>query len=355
MTCPRKRGSVSRLRRLDPHVRVRAAGRRAPPGAPGVGGRRICSWRLRSGATSNRRPSGRHGEEKELQWDATAEGRDHRVRTVGEHDAIRPLDERAANADEPGGRRRMPLFGPVGRICIGLVSLTLALVFVAETVFRLVFGLPLLHDDIVVAQRARKATTEDLAIQLAVLIQKEDKDSIQRTIEAISSRDGEVTVGRYPPQLRRCLPPDCRPRPLLGPAEGRQADDHPRPRADLRRQGPLGHGRGELPLGRAEDRHGLGEAPARAAARGDRRRRLSALLLVHAPRARAPRSHQGDPRPRAQGARHTDRGRDRARHQRSRGAREPGVPRAARRGQGRPLGAPGVRDPVAAERARRRA
>jgi diguanylate cyclase (GGDEF)-like protein len=86
----------------------------------------------------------------------------------------------------------MPFFGPVGRICIGLVSLTLALVFVAETVFRLVFGLPLLHDDIVVAERARKATMEDLAIQLAVLIQKEDKDSIQRTIEAISSRDGEV-------------------------------------------------------------------------------------------------------------------------------------------------------------------
>ena len=59
------------------------------------GGRRMCSWRLRSGATSDRRPSGRHGEEKELQWDATAEGRDHRVRTVGEHEAIRPLDARA--------------------------------------------------------------------------------------------------------------------------------------------------------------------------------------------------------------------------------------------------------------------
>jgi len=81
----------------------------------------------------------------------------------------------------------MPFFGPVGRICIGLVSLTLFLIFVAD----LLFGV--LRDDVELAQRVRKGITEDMAIQLAVLIQKEDKDSIQRTIDALSSREGEIT------------------------------------------------------------------------------------------------------------------------------------------------------------------
>jgi diguanylate cyclase (GGDEF)-like protein len=81
----------------------------------------------------------------------------------------------------------MPFLGPVGRICIGLVSLTLFLIFVAD----LAFGV--LRDDVELAQRVRKGITEDLAIQLAVLIQKEDKDSIQRTIDALSSREAEIT------------------------------------------------------------------------------------------------------------------------------------------------------------------
>ena len=38
----------------------------------------------------------------------------------------------------------------------------------------------------------KRITAEDLAIQLAVLIQKDDKDSIQRTIDALSARDGEI-------------------------------------------------------------------------------------------------------------------------------------------------------------------
>jgi diguanylate cyclase (GGDEF)-like protein/PAS domain S-box-containing protein len=80
----------------------------------------------------------------------------------------------------------MPFFGPVGRICVGLVSLTLFLIFVAD----LVFGV--LRDDVELAQRVRKGITEDMAIQLAVLIQKEDKDSIQRTIDALSSREAEI-------------------------------------------------------------------------------------------------------------------------------------------------------------------
>jgi len=80
----------------------------------------------------------------------------------------------------------MPFFGPVGRICVGLVSLTLFLIFVAD----LLFGV--LRDDVELAQRVRKGITEDMAIQLAVLIQKEDKDSIQRTIDALSSREAEI-------------------------------------------------------------------------------------------------------------------------------------------------------------------
>src|SRR4030095_7528444 len=81
----------------------------------------------------------------------------------------------------------MPFFGPVGRICIGLVSLTLFLIFVADLAFRV------LRDDVQLAQRVRKGITEDMAIQLAILIQKEDKDSVQRTIDALSSREGEIT------------------------------------------------------------------------------------------------------------------------------------------------------------------
>jgi diguanylate cyclase (GGDEF)-like protein len=80
----------------------------------------------------------------------------------------------------------MPFFGPVGRICVGLVSLTLFLIFVAD----LIFGV--LRDDVELAQRVRKGITEDMAIQLAILIQKEDKDSIQRTIDALSSREAEI-------------------------------------------------------------------------------------------------------------------------------------------------------------------
>ncbi|HTO49672.1 MAG TPA: GGDEF domain-containing protein [Burkholderiales bacterium] len=81
----------------------------------------------------------------------------------------------------------MPFFGPVGRICVGLVSLTLFLIFVAD------FAFGVLRDDVELAQRVRKGITEDMAIQLAILIQKEDKDSIQRTIDALSSREGEIT------------------------------------------------------------------------------------------------------------------------------------------------------------------
>jgi len=77
-------------------------------------------------------------------------------------------------------------FGPVARISVGLVSLTLFLLFVAD----LLFGV--LRDDVAMAQRAREAIVADLATQLAVLIQKEDKDTAQRTVNALTGRDGEM-------------------------------------------------------------------------------------------------------------------------------------------------------------------
>src|SRR5215510_3537262 len=77
-------------------------------------------------------------------------------------------------------------FGPVGRICVGLVSLTLFLLFIADALFGV------LRDDVAMAQRAREAIVADLATQLAVLIQKEDKDAAQRTVNALIRRDGEM-------------------------------------------------------------------------------------------------------------------------------------------------------------------
>jgi hypothetical protein len=74
----------------------------------------------------------------------------------------------------------------VARLCIGLVSLTLFLLIGADWV------LGMLRDDVDVAQRARKAITENMAIQLAVLLERDDKEAIQRTIDALSSRGGEV-------------------------------------------------------------------------------------------------------------------------------------------------------------------
>ena len=215
----------------------------------------------------------------------------------------------------------MPFFGPVGRICVGLVSLTLFLIFVADLAVRRAAR----------RRRARAAGAQGHHRGHGDPARDPDPERGQGLDPAHDRRAllarGRDHLGRHPPRLRRRLHPDPRPRPALGPAQGRQVDHHPRRGAGVRRQGHLGQRRGELPAGGAEDRHGLGEAPARAAARGDRGGRLPPLLLVHAPGARAPRSDEGDPRPGAQGARHADRRRDRARHERPRGAREPGLPR----------------------------
>jgi hypothetical protein len=79
-----------------------------------------------------------------------------------------------------------PFSATVARLCIGLVSLTLFLLLGADWVFGM------LRDDVETAQRTRKAITENMAAQLVVLIEKDDKDAVQRTMDALASRGGEV-------------------------------------------------------------------------------------------------------------------------------------------------------------------
>jgi diguanylate cyclase (GGDEF)-like protein/PAS domain S-box-containing protein len=79
----------------------------------------------------------------------------------------------------------MRLFGPISRIAIGLVSITVGLLLLVSF-----FGV--LRDDVEMARHARTLAAEDLSIQLAVLIQKDEPDVVKRTIDAITGREGEI-------------------------------------------------------------------------------------------------------------------------------------------------------------------
>jgi diguanylate cyclase (GGDEF)-like protein/PAS domain S-box-containing protein len=80
----------------------------------------------------------------------------------------------------------MRLLSPAARTSVALLSVTLCSTLLAD----LVFGV--LRDDVEVARHARKAIVENLAIQLAVPIQKGDRDTIKRTLLAMTARDGEI-------------------------------------------------------------------------------------------------------------------------------------------------------------------
>jgi hypothetical protein len=99
-------------------------------------------------------------------------------------------DDKPRTRQAPGAHGRendMTLFSaPLARLCTGLVSVTLALLIGADWAFGM------LRDEVEMAQRTRKAITENLAAQLVVLIEKEDRDAIQRTVDAVASRGGEV-------------------------------------------------------------------------------------------------------------------------------------------------------------------
>jgi hypothetical protein len=74
----------------------------------------------------------------------------------------------------------------VARLSIGLVSVTLCLLIGADWLFGM------LRDDVDIAQRTRKAITENLAVQLVVLLEKDDRGAVQRTIDAVAAHGGDI-------------------------------------------------------------------------------------------------------------------------------------------------------------------
>jgi diguanylate cyclase (GGDEF)-like protein len=81
---------------------------------------------------------------------------------------------------------RMPRFGPVSRISLGLVSLAAFLLLTADLLLGLV------PDQSDIAKQVRKRSAESLAVQLAALVQAEEYDILRRTLHAVISRDTEV-------------------------------------------------------------------------------------------------------------------------------------------------------------------
>ncbi len=80
----------------------------------------------------------------------------------------------------------MNRFGPVVRIAVGLVSLTMFLLLVADLV------LHVFRDDVDFARQVRKRTSENLAVQLTSLIQKNEIEILQRTIDEVVRRANDV-------------------------------------------------------------------------------------------------------------------------------------------------------------------
>lgn len=81
---------------------------------------------------------------------------------------------------------RLPRFGPVSRISLGLVSLAAFLLLTADLLLGLV------PDQSDIAKQVRKRSAEALAVQLAALVQAEHYDIMRRTLHAVISRDTEV-------------------------------------------------------------------------------------------------------------------------------------------------------------------
>jgi diguanylate cyclase (GGDEF)-like protein len=81
---------------------------------------------------------------------------------------------------------RLPRFGPVSRIALGLVSLAAFLLLTADLLLGLV------PDQSDIAKQVRKRSAEALAVQLAALVQAEHYDILRRTLHAVISRDTEV-------------------------------------------------------------------------------------------------------------------------------------------------------------------
>jgi diguanylate cyclase (GGDEF)-like protein/PAS domain S-box-containing protein len=80
----------------------------------------------------------------------------------------------------------MSRLGPVVRIAVGLVSLTMFLLLIADLVFHV------FRDDVDFARQVRKRTSENLAVQITSLIQKNEIDTLQRTIDEVVRRANDV-------------------------------------------------------------------------------------------------------------------------------------------------------------------
>ncbi len=81
---------------------------------------------------------------------------------------------------------RRPGMGPVARVVVGLVALSVCIALIADLAF------DLFRDDEKVAREIRKRVSENVAIQLAVLAQSGDRVLIEKTVAGIINREHDV-------------------------------------------------------------------------------------------------------------------------------------------------------------------
>ena len=81
---------------------------------------------------------------------------------------------------------RRPGMGPVARVVVGLVALSVCIALIADLAFNL------FRDDEKVAREIRKRVSENVAIQLAVLAQSGDRLGIEKTVAGIINREHDV-------------------------------------------------------------------------------------------------------------------------------------------------------------------
>ena len=74
----------------------------------------------------------------------------------------------------------------IGRIALGLVSLTVLLVLILD------FAFGLLPDEVQNSRRIRERIAASLAVQLTSLVEADDRRTIQRTIDTAVTKEGEI-------------------------------------------------------------------------------------------------------------------------------------------------------------------
>jgi PAS domain S-box-containing protein len=74
----------------------------------------------------------------------------------------------------------------IGRIALGLVSLTVLLVLILD------FAFGLLPDEVQNARRVRERIAASLAVQLTSLVEADDRRTIQRTVDTSVTKEGEI-------------------------------------------------------------------------------------------------------------------------------------------------------------------